>query len=130
MNNYNFYETEVLPRYCNVLTFCIKAYCKSYGRLLKAGSTFVSFFPSGRRGRRPLQRLQYSLCSVTTKGTDPFGLKKPKDVSPFCYLSFIDNNFDIPLSSIVIPYTVSAASIVPFLCVITKNCVFFVYFFK
>ena len=41
----------------------------------------------------------------------------------------IDNNFDIPLSSIVIPYTVSAASIVPFLCVITINCVCLEYFF-
>ena len=36
-------------------------------------------------------------------------------------LSLIDSNLLIPLSSIVTPYTVSAASIVPFLCVITKN---------
>ena len=36
--------------------------------------------------------------------------------------NFIDNNLLTPFSSIVTPYTVFAASIVPFLCVITKNC--------
>ena len=37
------------------------------------------------------------------------------------YFNFIDNNLLIPFSSMVIPYTVSATSMVPFLCVITRN---------
>ena len=57
-------------------------------------------------------------------------IKKKSMLSAFLYLSFIDNNFDIPFSSIVTPYTVSAASIVPFLCVIIRNCVFFEKFFR
>lgn len=44
--------------------------------------------------------------------------------------NFIESSLLIPFSSIVIPYTVSAASIVPFLCVITKNCTSLVNFFK
>ena len=44
--------------------------------------------------------------------------------------NLIDSNLLIPFSSIVIPYTVSAASIVPFLCVITKNCDALLNFFR
>ena len=41
------------------------------------------------------------------------------------YFNFIESNLEIPFSSIVTPYTVSATSIVPFICVIIKNCVSF-----
>jgi len=97
MNNYNFCEAEVLPRYLNVFNILHK-------------SVFQNFGPA----RRPALRF----------------LSKKVGISLLFYFNFIDNNFDIPLSSIVIPYTVSAASIVPFLCVITKNCVCFANFFK